>query len=255
MVRREWGMAMALGGKTCTGSRLALGVTLAGAVLAQACQSTTESTGPTPIERLLARDSSFEATAGDSSYRHIGFDYENLNRAAWQKPGLVLDRLGVASGATVAEIGSGTGFFTRRLAARGLRVLALDIASDMLIALDSINAAELDSAAYARIEPRLVSAGDPSLAPAEADAALVVNTYMYIEDGPKYLRLLAAGLKPGAPILVVDFKTASTPVGPPVASRVPAADVEAALRAAGFTAVETDERSLDYQYLVRARRG
>lgn len=155
----------------------------------------------------------------------------------------------------MAEVGSGTGFFTRRLAERGLRVLALDIASDMLIVLDSLNASELDSVAYARIEPRLVGADDPSLAPDEADGALVVNTFMYIQDAPSYLRRLSHGMKAGAPILVVDFKTENTPVGPPVSTRKPAAAVEAALRAANFTDIITDQHSLDYQYIVSAKKG
>ena len=76
---------------------------------------------------------------------------------------------------------------------------------------------------------------------------------MYIQDGAGYLVALRAGLRPGSTVLIVDFKTESTPLGPPVASRMPSRQVEAALRTAGFRDVETDERLLDYQYIVSAR--
>ena len=180
--------------------------------------------------------------------------WDDPSRDAWQRPNLVLDQLGDVRGKIIAEVGSGTGFFTRRLATREAIVLALDIAPDMLITLDSLNAVELDSAAYARIEPRLVSADDPKLQPEEADAALVVNTFMYIQDGATYLKRLSEGLKSGPTVLVVDFKTENTPVGPPVQSRLPTKRVEDALREAGFVNIETNLTSLDYQYMIKARK-
>ena len=214
------------------------------------CRADKTPPSPTPIEEILAQDSAFRAIAGDSANQHIGFDYEDLNRERWQKPELVLDVFGELGGKTVVEVGSGTGFFTRRLARRGARVLALDISPEVLVELDSLNAAELDAEDYARIDATLAPADDPSLDPDEADAALLVNTFMYIRDGGDYLRRLRRGLTPGAVIVIVDFKGVETPVGPPVASRMPAGEVAAALRAAGFREVGVDEGMLDYQYVV-----
>lgn len=204
----------------------------------------------TPIERLLREDSIYRARTGDSTNRHVAFDYENLNRVVWQKPDLLLDRLGPLAGRTVVEVGSGTGFFTRRLAERRARVIALDVDPSMLVLLDSLNAAQLDTAAYARIDPRLVPADDPNLGEAEGEAALVVNTFMYIADRPEYLVRLARGLEPDSPVLVVDFKKKATPVGPPVDARLDMREVELALEAAGYTGVRTDDTTLDYQYIV-----
>ncbi len=220
-------------------------------VLATACAEENSSTGPTPIEQMLAADSAYQASVGDSTGQHIIFDYENLNRVVWQKPNVLIERLGPLAGKTVVEVGSGTGFFTRRLAKRAAKVIALDIDPSMLLILDSLNRQELDTAAYAHIDPRLVPADDPNLGDAEADAALVVNTFMYIQDGPAYLQKLRNGLKSGSPILIVDFKTKSTPVGPPVQSRMALSDVERALVEAGFTEVNADDTTLDYQYIVR----
>ena len=204
----------------------------------------------TPIEKLLMEDSIYRARTGDSTNRHVAFDYENLNRVVWQKPELLLDRLGPLEGKTVVEVGSGTGFFTRRLAKRRARVIALDVDPSMLVLLDSLNAAQLDTAAYARVDPRLVPPDDPRLGEAEGGAALVVNTFMYIAERPEYLQRLALGLEAGSPVLVVDFKKKATPVGPPVDARLDMREVEVAMEAAGYTAVSTDDTTLDYQYIV-----
>ncbi len=217
-----------------------------------ACVTEPESNGRTLIQEMLAKDSARRALAGDSVNRHIGLDYENYNRETWQKPAAVLDRLGDLSGKTVVEVGSGKGYFTRRIARRAGRVLALDISPELLITLDSLNAAELDSATYGRIAPRLVVSDDPGLGRGEADAAIMVNTFMYIQEGASYLAALRLGLKPGSRVLIVDFKTTRTPFGPPLSSRLPAAAVEAALREAGFVDILTDETLLDYQYIVSA---
>ena len=220
-----------------------------------ACNGESEPEGPTPVEALLAQDSAFRALAGDSANQHIDFDYEDLNRERWQKPELVLDLFGELGGKTIVEVGSGTGFFTRRLAERGARVLALDISPEVLVELDSLNAAALSAEAYARIDATLVPADDPDLQPAEADGALVVNTFMYIRDRADYLRKLRRGLRVGSPVLIVDFRARETPVGPPVATRLPVGEVAAALRAAGYEGVEVMEGLLDYQYVVRGTVG
>jgi len=215
------------------------------------CKPDKGSVGQSPITKFLKEDSIYRATLGDSINQHVTFDYENLNRVVWQKPNILVERMGDLTGKTVVEIGSGTGFFTRRLAKNAKKVIALDIDPSMLLLLDSLNNAKLDSAAYARIDPRLVPSDDPNLGDSEADAALVVNTFMYIPKRAEYLQKLARGLKPGSMVFIVDFKKKSTPVGPPVASRLSAFEIEEAFSAAGFSQIFTDDTTLDYQYIVR----
>jgi ubiquinone/menaquinone biosynthesis C-methylase UbiE len=219
-------------------------------LLVSACVAKQDKQEMNPIEKLLREDSIYRATIGDSTNQHVTFDYENLNRVVWQKPQVLLERLGNLRGKTVVEVGAGTGFFTRRLAQRAENVIALDIDPSMLLLLDSLNNAELDSATYARIDPRLVPADDPNLGIEEADAALVVNTFMYIQRRTEYLERLAKGLAPGSVVLIVDFKKKSTPVGPPVETRLPLFEVEEALREAGFVRISSDDTTLDYQYIV-----
>jgi len=220
-------------------------------ILITACSQDRNDSGQSPIAKFLQEDSIYRATVGDSTNKHVTFDYENLNRVVWQKPNVLVERMGDLSGKAVVEVGSGTGFFTRRLAQRADKVIALDIDPSMLLLLDSLNNAQLDSLTYLKIDPRLVPADDPNLGDQEADAALVVNTFMYIPKRAAYLSKLSKGLKSGSALLIVDFKKKSTPVGPPVASRLPVFEVEKALREAGFEQILTDDSTLDYQYIVR----
>ena len=63
---------------------------------------------------------------------------EGPDRAAWQKPDQIMDALGIADGAHVADIGAGAGWFTIRLARRvgpnGI-VYAQDVQRQMLDAI------------------------------------------------------------------------------------------------------------------------
>jgi tRNA G46 methylase TrmB len=62
-------------------------------------------------------------------------DLEGPDRDAWQQPGRIMDALGIADGAVVADVGAGGGWFTVRMARRvgpnGL-VLAEDIQRQMI---------------------------------------------------------------------------------------------------------------------------
>src|SRR6185503_20441625 len=42
--------------------------------------------------------------------------YESADRVIWQKPDLVIDQLGKVEGKIVADLGAGTGYFSRRIA-------------------------------------------------------------------------------------------------------------------------------------------
>src|SRR5262249_11599845 len=61
--------------------------------------------------------------------------FERPERASWQKPDEVVQALGVKNGDVVADIGAGTGYFTRRFAKAvepDGKVYAVDVAADVL---------------------------------------------------------------------------------------------------------------------------
>jgi ubiquinone/menaquinone biosynthesis C-methylase UbiE len=152
-------------------------------------------------------------------------------RARWQQPDRVLRTLGLRRGGVVADVGSGPGYFTARLAravgARG-RVYAVDPEPEVL----QVLVRRLDGAQ--NITPVLSRDDDPMLPPASCDLALFVNAYHHVADGPAFVRRLARCLKRGGRLAAIDWAYRETPKGPPMDRRIPADKIIAAARRAGL---------------------
>src|SRR5262245_63558641 len=106
---------------------------------------------------------------------------------------------------TVADLGAGTGYFSVHLAKavgeKG-KVLAIDVEPNLVAYMK-------DRATKARLPQMtavLAPPDDPKLPPRGVDLVLVVDTWHHIDDRLSYLKKLAAGLKPGGRVAVVDFK-------------------------------------------------
>ena len=180
-------------------------------------------------------------------------DYESKDRLIWQKPDMIINRLGDLSQQTVVDLGAGSGFFAFRLVPKAKKVIALDIDQRFITFMDSAKQ-EIPFEMRARFESRLVETDNPKLKPGEANAVIIVNTYMYIENRVAYLQKLKAGIAKDGKILIVDYKEKNIPVGPPVSIKVPLSTVEKELKQAGFKQIVSDDTSLDYQYIVTAIR-
>jgi ubiquinone/menaquinone biosynthesis C-methylase UbiE len=174
--------------------------------------------------------------------------FDDPGRDAWQKPDEVLHVLGVSPGMTVADLGAGTGYFSVRLAKavgdKG-RVLAIDVEPKLVNYMKERAA----KANLAQLVPVLTDADDPKLPTKGVDLVLIVDTWHHIDDRLHYLAKLAAGLKAGGRVAVVDFKKGDFPVGPPDAHKLTADAVTAEFLSAGWTlAKQWDE--LPYQYVL-----
>jgi SAM-dependent methyltransferase len=178
-------------------------------------------------------------------------DYESKDRLIWQKPDMIITRLGDLSQQTVVDLGAGSGFFAFRLVPKAKKVIALDIDKRFVTYMDSAKM-EIPIEMRGRFESRLVDTDNPKLKAGEANAVIIVNTYMYIENRANYLSLLKAGIAKGGKILIVDYKEKNIPVGPPVSIKVPLSTVEKELKQAGFKQIISDDTSLDYQYIITA---
>jgi len=181
-------------------------------------------------------------------------DYEDKNRAIWQKPELVISFLGNMENKTVADIGAGTGYFTFRLVPKAKKVIGIDIDPRFINFLDSMKV-RLPEVYRDRFESRLARFDDPLLEPEEADNVVIVNTYGYLENRVKYLKTLRKGMSPQGQILIIDFKKNNIPIGPPDEFKVALSQVERELLEAGFTITKVDKEVLDYQYIVLAQNG
>jgi len=180
--------------------------------------------------------------------------FDSPDRDRWQKPGELVALLAITPGMTVVDLGAGTGYFMPYLtAATGPsgKLLALDVEADMVRYLGERATRE----GRPNVEARQVAPDDPGLAAASVDRILIVDTWHHIGDRVAYAGRLAAALRPGGSLWVVDF-TLDSDIGPPVEHRLAAADVAAELRAAGLEAevMAAADEPLPNQYVVVAHR-
>jgi len=160
--------------------------------------------------------------------------FDDPERDAWQKPHEVIGALKLAPDAAVADLGAGTGYFAARLAnmlPKGV-VYAVDIEPGMVNYLGERAQREK----LANLKPVAGTPGDPKL-PAKVDLVLLVDVYHHIEQRERYFRALAASLKPGGRVAVIDFRMDS-PSGPPKSARVAPERVKAELARAGYALAE-----------------
>jgi len=172
--------------------------------------------------------------------------FDDPARDRWQQPERVIAALQIAPDADVADIGSGTGYFSVRLGKalpRG-RVIGIDIQPDMVRFLNERAARER----LPNVMSRLGTAEDPGIAAESVDLVLMVDTYHHIGARERYFEKVRAGLRPGGRLAIVDFK-ADSPNGPPLQHRIPPEKVTEELNAAGYSLVETHQ-FLPWQYFL-----
>ncbi|GEP02696.1 class I SAM-dependent methyltransferase [Methylobacterium oxalidis] len=152
--------------------------------------------------------------------------------------GQVARLMGIAPGQTVADIGAGSGYYTLRLSERvgpQGRVLAEDVTPRYLADLQKrVQKAGLRNITVVRGEPH-----DPRLKPASVDAAVLVHMYHEISQPFGLLHNLAAAMKPGGRVGIVDADDIPSRHGtPPALLRCELA--AAGYRETGFTVLEGD---------------
>ena len=185
-----------------------------------------------------------------SDFHELVSRFEDPTRAEWQKRAEVITSLGLLEGKTVADIGTGTGYFAFPIATKAAKVIAIDIDSRFL---DYIDHKKRTHKIGANIETRLTTPDSPGLKPGEADKVLIVDTYHHIENRVEYLKKLKKCLREGGVLVIIEFKKEKTPTGPPVGLRLAQKQVEFELKSADFTVVSADGDLLPYQYIIRAQ--
>jgi ubiquinone/menaquinone biosynthesis C-methylase UbiE len=129
---------------------------------------------------------------------------ENPNRVAGQKVDEVLAKLQLKPGMVVADIGAGSGVFTRPLAqvvTPGGTVYAVDIQQDLL---DYINQRDRE-AHIQNVKTVLGEFNDPKLPEHDVDLAFINDVLHHIENRAMYLRSLARYMKPSGRIVIIEM--------------------------------------------------
>jgi len=166
---------------------------------------------------------------------------EDPKRDEWQLPHQVITALDLRSGDVVADIGSGSGYFTRRLAMHSARVYAVDIDAGLLDI--------LKRNAPANVIGILAAPDDPKLPPASVDLVFICDVLHHIENRPAYFEKLKKALKPGGRVVNIDFYKKPLPVGPPEGMKLSEREVEQQFAAAGFRKLKQVD-TLPYQYFL-----
>jgi ubiquinone/menaquinone biosynthesis C-methylase UbiE len=175
------------------------------------------------------------------------------DRDTWNKPDLIMDALGIADGAVVADLGAGGGWFTVRLARRvgpnGL-VYAQDIQSQMLEATKRLVQRER----LANVQTVLGTATDTNL-PSGLDAVLIVDAFREMDEPNRpealqnILRQVERALKPTGRLGIVEFLPGDGGPGPAAEDRVTPESVIETVHAAGLH-LTVRETVPPFQYLL-----
>jgi precorrin-6B methylase 2 len=140
---------------------------------------------------------------------------EREERAREERTDLLLPMLEIKSGMAVADIGAGSGYFARRLAARvgpGGAVYAVDVQPEMVRMLEAL----ARQPGLGQIKPVQGSATAVKLAAASIDLALMVDVYHELEFLHEMLASIVRALKPGGRVVFVEYRAedASVPIKP-----------------------------------------
>ena len=130
---------------------------------------------------------------------------ERPERIAEEQPDQLVGLLNLRRGETVADIGAGTGYFTRRLAqAVGPtgRVLAEDVQPEMLTLLTNLTV----RLGLTNITPVLGTVTDPRLPAASVDLALMVDVYHEFDLPYEMVQAICLALKPGGRLVLVEYR-------------------------------------------------
>jgi ubiquinone/menaquinone biosynthesis C-methylase UbiE len=199
-----------------------------------------------PLWGATSHDATSHRRFDDPSYWTTVFD--DPARAAWQKPDQLVSALGLRPGQCVADLGAGTGYFSRLLSSAvgpSGTVLAVDPEPNLIVYLRQRSERE----GTANVVPVLASNDNPRLPAGLVDVVLIVDTYHHIDDRIAYLRNLRRALRPSGRVAVVDWQKRPMPVGPEMDHKLAREQVVGEMTAAGYRLVE-EPTFLPYQYFL-----
>ncbi len=157
----------------------------------------------------------------------------------------------VQPGQTVADIGAGTGLFTRMfspLVGKAGRVISVDIAQSFL---DHIEKTSRE-AGMLNIETLRGTAESTNLPPESIDVAFICDTYHHFEFPLKTMESIHRALKPGGRVILVEFHRVDGTSTDWIMNHVRAGQevFESEIVKSGFKKVREERDLLKENYLV-----
>ena len=173
---------------------------------------------------------------------------ERGERDEEEAPDVALNALKIPKGASVADIGAGSGFMTVRLAARvgpTGRVFANDVQPQML----NILARRLSNSNITNVTLIEGTIDDPKLPPASVDLEIMVDVYHELSQPQAMLRHLREALKPGGRLVLLEYRKEDPTVPIKPEHKMSVAEAKMEVEAEGFTLVKVDE-ALPRQHIL-----
>jgi ubiquinone/menaquinone biosynthesis C-methylase UbiE len=178
---------------------------------------------PTPRAAVLARSllilglcvvTCGQAAPGERTpapvMSHQGADWlERSDRDKEEKPYEVIKAMGLEAGDVIADIGCGTGYYTRKIAkavAPGGKVYGVDIQPEMLEKLEALCAKE----GLTNVESVLGDEDDPKLPDASIDWIILVDAYHEFQDPVGMLEKMRTCLKPDGKVALLEYRLEGT---------------------------------------------
>jgi len=184
---------------------------------------------------------------------HEGAEWlERPERDAEEQPELLTRQLNLQPGMVVADIGAGTGYFTRRLARKvgpAGQVMAVDIQPEMLDLLTN----QMAQLRLSNVVPVLGLTSTPRLPEGAVDLVLMVDVYHEFDFPFEMMRGICAALKPAGRVVFVEYRAedAAVPIKP--LHKMTEAQVKREMAAFPLQWVETS-RVLPRQHILVFRR-
>ncbi len=170
---------------------------------------------------------------------HLGAGWlERTSREIEEAPSQLMDALKLTKGMTIADIGAGSGYFTRRMARRigdEGKVLAVDIQPEMLEILRD----NMAKAGLSNYKPILGTEKDPNLPEASVDLVLMVDVYHEFAFPHEMMIAIYKALKPNGRVAFVEYRGEDDWVPIKPLHKMTEAQVKKEASAQGFRWIET----------------
>lgn len=130
---------------------------------------------------------------------------EREEREKEERGSVLLRELRLSPGMAVADIGAGSGYYTRRIAPLVLpsgSVFAVDIQPQML----ELVRKQADESGLRNVRTVLGTSTDTELAPASIDLAIMVDVYHELEFPFEMMTSIVRALKPGGRVAFVEYR-------------------------------------------------
>lgn len=165
-----------------------------------------------------------------------------------ERPGVVINALGLRGGEVVADLGAGSGYFTFRIAPRvgqKGRVLAVEIQDEMLETIRR-RAATLK---ITNVEEVKGSETDPKLPAGGVDRVLMVDVYHELAYPFEVMTKVREALKPGGWVVFVEYRKEDPKIPIKEVHKMSVEQLQKEMKAVRLTHVRTVE-TLPSQHIV-----